>query len=91
MGLKTIGEHNLKLRDYFLENFPKKKYSLVTPVDHMANIVCLKAMNADSIALEVELKKRNIDVSVRQGNIRLSFHVFNTKLQVDELIKGLDS
>jgi selenocysteine lyase/cysteine desulfurase len=47
--------------------------------------------NADSIALEAELKKRNIDVSVRQGNIRLSFHMFNTSEQVDELIKALDS
>jgi selenocysteine lyase/cysteine desulfurase len=56
----------------------------------MANIVCLKAVSGDSIALETELKKRNIDVSVRQGNIRLSFHVFNTHQQVDELIKALD-
>lgn len=90
VGLKTIREHNLNVRNYFLENFPKKKYSLITPIEHMANIVCLKAVSGDSIALEAELKKRNVDVSVRQGNIRLSFHVFNTKPQVDELIKGLD-
>ena len=58
----------------------------------MANIVCMKAANqGDSIALEAELKKRNIDVSVRQGNMRLSFHIFNTNSQVDELIKGMDS
>ena len=57
----------------------------------MGNIVCLKSVGGDSIALETELKKRNVDVSVRQGNIRLSFHVFNTKLQVDELIKALDT
>jgi selenocysteine lyase/cysteine desulfurase len=56
----------------------------------MGNIVCLKAVALDSIALEAELKKRNIDVSVRQGNIRLSFHVFNTTSQVDQLINALD-
>jgi len=90
VGLSTIRKHNAEIRDYFLEIFPKKKYNLVTPIEHMANIVCLKAIGGDSIALEAEFKKRNIDVSVRQGNIRLSFHVFNTKLQVEELIKGMD-
>ncbi len=90
VGLGTIEQYNASLRDYFLENYPQKKYHLVTPLEHMANIVCLKAISGDSIALETELKKRNIDVSVRQGNIRLSFHVFNTHQQVDELIKALD-
>ena len=91
VGLENIRKHNAEVRDYFLENFPKTKYKLVTPVEHMGNILCLKASNADSIALENELKKRNVDVSVRQGNIRLSFHIFNTKEQVNELIKALDS
>ncbi len=91
MGLANIQKHNAEIRDYFLANYPKDKYSLVTPLEHMGNIVCLKAANADSIALEAELKKRNVDVSVRQGNIRLSFHIFNTKAQVNELIKALDS
>ena len=90
IGLSNIRKYNAEIRDYFLENYPKKKYDLVTPLDHMGNIVCMKSKNADSIALEAEFKKRNIDVSVRQGNIRLSFHVFNTKTQVEELIKGMD-
>jgi cysteine desulfurase/selenocysteine lyase len=91
VGLENIRKHNLEVRNHFLEHYPKNKYSLVTPLEHMGNIVCMKAVNnADSIALEAELKKRNIDVSVRQGNMRLSFHVFNTKAQVEELIKGMD-
>ena len=90
VGLETIRKHNADVRDYFLENYPKNKYSTVIPKEYMGNIVCLKAANADSVALEAELKKRNVDVSVRQGNIRLSFHIFNTKHQVDELIKALD-
>jgi cysteine desulfurase/selenocysteine lyase len=90
VGLSTIQKHNAEIRDYFLEHYPQDKYSLVTPREYMGNIVCLKASNADSVALENELKSRNVDVSVRQGNIRLSFHIFNTKSQVDELIKALD-
>lgn len=89
VGLKNIKQHNLEIRDYFLANYPKDKFSLVTPLEHMGNIVCIKG-KGDSIALEAEFKKRNIDVSVRQGNVRLSFHIFNTKTQVEELIKGMD-
>jgi selenocysteine lyase/cysteine desulfurase len=91
IGLANIRKHNQEVRDYFLSHYPKQKYSLVTPLEHMGNIVCLKSVRGDSIALEAELKKRNVDVSVRQGNVRLSFHIFNTKAQVDELIKALDS
>lgn len=90
VGLENIRKHNASVRDYFLENFPKNKYSTIIPKEYMGNIVCLKANNADSVALETELKKRNVDVSVRQGNIRLSFHIFNTNHQVNELIKALD-
>ncbi len=91
VGLENIRQHNAEIRDYFLAHYPKSKFSLVTPLEHMGNIVCLKASASDSIVLETELRKRNVDVSVRQGNIRLSFHVFNTKNQVDELIKALDA
>jgi len=91
IGLVNIRKHNEEVRDYFLTHYPKQKYNLITPLEHMANIVCLKSVSGDSIALEAELKKRNVDVSVRQGNVRLSFHIFNTKTQVDELIKALDS
>ncbi len=97
-GLETLSEislpkiriHNAEVRDYFLEHYPKKKFELITPVEHMANILSLKAKNIDSYQLERELKFRNVDVSVRQGNLRLSFHLFNTKEQVDTLLEAID-
>lgn len=90
VGLETIQNHNAELRDYFLENYPKNKFDLITPTEHMANILCLKATSSDPITLERELKFRNVDVSIRQGNVRLSFHVFNTIDQVNELLRALD-
>ncbi len=90
VGLDTIQDHNHQLRDYFLDHYPKKKFELITPKDHMANILCLKATSSDAIDLERELKFRNVDVSIRQGNMRLSFHIFNTEDQVNELIRALD-
>lgn len=91
VGLNNIEKHNAKVRDFFLDNFPKKKYQVVTPKEGMSNIVALKSLDGlESQRLERELKHHNIDVSVRQGNIRLSFHIFNREDQVETLIRALD-
>ncbi|MCO4794211.1 MAG: aminotransferase class V-fold PLP-dependent enzyme [Bacteriovoracaceae bacterium] len=90
IGLEKVRRHNQKVRDYFLENYPKSKFELITPLENMGNIVSIKTKGVDPLELERELKFRNVDVSVRQGNIRLSFHVFNTEEQVNTLIEALD-
>jgi selenocysteine lyase/cysteine desulfurase len=90
IGLQKVRQHNQKVRDYFLDNYPKEKFELITPIHSMGNILSLKAKGIDPLELERELKFRNVDVSVRQGNIRLSFHIFNTEEQVNTLIEALD-
>jgi cysteine desulfurase / selenocysteine lyase len=90
LSLPKIRMHNAEVRDYFLENYPKKKFDLITPTDAMANILSLKASGIDAHQLERELKFRNVDVSVRQGNLRLSFHLFNNKDQVNTLLETID-
>jgi cysteine desulfurase / selenocysteine lyase len=89
-GLDRIAKHNAELRDHFLAHYPKNKFELITPTESMANILALKSRGIDSLTLERELKFRNIDISVRQGNLRLSFHVFNSKEQVEALIQAID-
>lgn len=88
--LPVIRKHNQEIRDYFLANYPKDKFDLITPKKYMGNIICLKSKGIDPLELERELKYNNVDVSIRQGNIRLSFHIFNTEEQVDKLISALD-
>jgi cysteine desulfurase/selenocysteine lyase len=90
IGLEDVQKHNHSVRDYFLENYPKEKYELVTPIDSMANIVCIKSKGIDAIELERELRHNQVDVSIRQGNVRLSFHLFNTRGEVETLIRSLD-
>jgi len=91
LGLSCIQNYNSKIRDHFLSNFPKNKYTLITPSEAMGNIIGLKSCAMDPVALEQQLKNHNIDVSVRQGNVRLSFHFFNTQEQVNQLLTTLDS
>lgn len=90
VGMDNVKKLSFETRDYFLNHFPKNKYNLVTPKENMGNIVCVRSTGEDSIKLEQELKRHNVDVSVRQGNVRISFHVFNTNEQVNKLIEALD-
>ena len=43
----------------------------------------------ESALLEERLRQERIDASVREGNLRLSFHMFNTKKQVETLALAL--
>jgi cysteine desulfurase / selenocysteine lyase len=90
-GQEDIYFQNQSNKKFFLDHFPKKKFDLITPSSSYGNILSIKAKDIDPVALERDLKFYNIDVSVRQGKIRLSFHVFNTLKQVETLIKVLDA
>ena len=91
IGLERIQKHNAQIRDYFLKHYPRDKYILVTPDGpSMGNIICLRSKRVEAQELVDRLKKHSIDVSIRQGNIRLSFHVFNTIDQVNTLLEVLD-
>lgn len=90
LGLQNIEAHNARLRNFFIENFPKNKYDLVTPPGEPGNIICVKGKGIDTTELELELKSRQIDVSNREGNLRLSFHLFNSLEQVETLVEAMD-
>ena len=85
-----VQKWNESLRNHFLDNYPKNKYNIITPKEHMGNILSLESHDIDQLALETELKHHNVDISVREGKLRLSFHLFNDKKQVNTLIKALD-
>ena len=91
IGLENIQNHNKKLVNYFNQNFPKENFDRITPIDFSGNIICLRGKNIDSLQLELDLKDRDIDVSIREGNIRISFHIYNSLAQVDYLLNTLHS
>lgn len=54
-----------------------------------SNIVCLQVPGGQSSALQQKLRTHNVDASVREGNLRFSFHLFNTRDQVDRVLEAL--
>ena len=90
LGLENIENHNQSLVNHFLENVKPTEFEMLTPKDAYGNILCLKVLNQDALELSEKLaKEHNIDVSVREGRLRLSFHFFNTTAQVEKLITAL--
>ncbi len=90
LGPKKIENYNRKNVHYFLENFPKKKYEIMTEGNDYGNIIALRSKFSSVKELEDILNKKKIDVSIREGKLRISFHLFNTEAQIEELIRALD-
>ena len=85
LGLAEIESDNQKLTRYFLHN---TRAPLLTQTPLKANIVCLNV--EDGTAIKKKLREKNIDTSLREGNLRLSFHLFNTREQVNGLLEALN-
>lgn len=88
IGLKQIEEHNMALVRHFLDIVPSGNVEVCEP-SGQSSIVCLKLKNMESALLEERLRQERIDASVREGNLRLSFHMFNTTEQVETLARAL--
>ncbi len=88
VGLEKIEKHNAGLVTHFVSHLPKK-YEITAPTEVRSNIICINQKGLDSAALKEKLAKANIDVSVREGSLRMSFHFFNTEQDVDKLLENL--
>ncbi|MGE0526116.1 MAG: aminotransferase class V-fold PLP-dependent enzyme, partial [Bdellovibrionales bacterium] len=85
VGLREIEQHNAGLVAHFLEHLPKGN-TVAGPQDFRSNIVCVRPATKDAKALKALLAQNSIDVSVREGLVRFSFHFFNTREHVEKTL-----
>ena len=89
MGPQTVADHNRKLIDFLYERLPKDRCVPASPLDGRLRgpYGCFTARTLEKTAeLYEKLRKENIIVSLRQGNIRVSPHLFNSERDIDRLI-----
>jgi cysteine desulfurase/selenocysteine lyase len=106
VGLDRISQHNSDLRDYFLNHFPNKKFQILCQQEdrkNYSNILALQFKGTDHLnaiisnannapnTLMQQLRAHNIDASIREGSLRISFHIFNTHSQVETLLEALNN
>jgi selenocysteine lyase/cysteine desulfurase len=86
---ETVMAHNRKLIDLLFERLPKDRCIPASPLDSAQRgpYGCFAARTPEKTAeLYEKLRKENIIVSLREGNIRVSPHLYNTERDIDRLI-----
>jgi cysteine desulfurase / selenocysteine lyase len=89
MGPEMVTAHNRKLIEFMFERLPKDRCVPASPMDpaRRGPYGCFAARSPEKTAeLYQHLRKENIVVSLREGNIRVSPHVYNSERDIDRLI-----
>ena len=89
VGPELVAAHNRKLIELMFERLPKDRFVAASPLDvaRRGPYGCFKARSPEKTAQHYEhLRKENVIVSLREGNIRVSPHLYNTARDIDRLI-----
>ena len=89
MKPETVAAHNRALMELMFERLPKDRCVPASPLDaaRRGPYACFAARTPEKTAeLYKKLQAENVFVSLREGNLRVSPHVFNTERDIDRLI-----
>lgn len=91
-GPIEIEKYDNALVSHFIEKLDLEKYKLISPRHGPGRSTLVlfshKERNHNSTIYET-LKLEKIDISIREGNLRISPHLYNTIEQIDELLSLL--
>jgi len=86
---ETVAAHNRKLIEFMYERLPKDSCIPTSPLDpeRRGPYGCFAARTKEKTEeLYQELRKENVIVAIREGNIRVSPYLYNTERDIDRLI-----
>jgi selenocysteine lyase/cysteine desulfurase len=92
VGPERVEAHNRKLIDFLFERLPKDRCVPASPLDaaRRGPYGCFTARSAEkTVELHQKLTKAKVFTSLREGNIRVSPHLFNTESDIDRLITAI--
>ena len=88
-GPELVLAHNRNLIELMFERLPKDRFVIASPLDaaRRGPYGCFCARSPEKTAeVYQHLRKENVVVSLREGNIRVSPHLYNTERDIDRLI-----
>jgi cysteine desulfurase/selenocysteine lyase len=90
-GLDPIADHDQQLVDRLVTGIDPDVYELVSPASGPARstLVVLSRRDGSAAQRHRMLTDAGIDVAYREGNLRLSVHLFNTATQIDRALDRL--
>ena len=92
VGVDAVWNHNRELIDGMIERLPRDRCVLVSPEDpeQRGPFVCVGARrDGEAAALHKKLAEAQVFVSLREGALRISPHLFNTESDISRLISIL--
>ena len=88
-GPEVVADHNRKLIEFMFSRLPEDRCVPASPLDSHARgpFGCFTARKPEKTdELYRKLRRENIIVSLREGKIRVSPHLFNSEQDMDRLI-----
>jgi len=88
-GPELVAAHNRKLIELMFERLPKDRFVIASPLEaeRRGTYGCFAARSKEKTAEYYQLlRKENVIVSLREGNIRVSPYLYNTERDIDRLI-----
>ena len=92
VGPEAVEQHNRTLIDFMFERLPKDRCIPASPLDHSRRgpYGCFTARTPEkTVELYQKLLKQNVVTSLREGNIRVSPHLYNSERDIDKLIAAI--
>lgn len=92
-GIAEIQKHNDRLVEQLIKDLDAKNFAVLSPADSKERtaIVIISHRHAErNPALFEVLKRERIDISLREGNLRFSPHLYNTPVEIDYAVSMLN-
>jgi selenocysteine lyase/cysteine desulfurase len=90
-GIGPIAAWDQQLADRLVNGLDLAQYRLVSPISGPARstLVVLTARDGSTAQRHHQLSTAGIDTAYREGNLRLSLHLFNTPDEIDQVLDAL--
>ncbi|MGH9907879.1 MAG: hypothetical protein ACRD8U_20105, partial [Pyrinomonadaceae bacterium] len=94
IGVDKIAEHNKHLEERLINRLDLDKYEFISPPKGptISTLVIVSHRQRErNTKISESLRTGGIDVALREGNLRLSPHLYNTTDEIDRAIYALNS
>lgn len=91
LGTRVTEAHALALTERAIDGLKSRGYDIHSPLEDQARsgILCFRHPAIPSIDLNRRLLEAGVDVTVREGNIRIAPHFYNDAGDIDALLDSL--
>jgi cysteine desulfurase/selenocysteine lyase len=87
-GIPAIADRDQQLADRLIQGLDSDQYNLISPAagPSRSTLIVLSRTDGSTRQRHQQLTAAGLDTAFREGNVRLSVHLFNTAEQVDRVL-----